>query len=511
METSYSEAAMYHISDLKKYLRCPRSYRLDQQSEPVPFNRFVRLDDEVTAIAAKAIGAHDCFVGERNDDPRRSLEAMKSCEWLMKARFEYGGLRVKVPFLHRTDGGWTLYFLYIGLYPRTADMQFYCDTVWVLKNLGIPLNELYVIHLNAEYVREEELDAKKLFTVSRCFYNRNNHPSVTVADAVEAGMTDVARLIARMQAYEKEPISPAVRTIRCSGREKCRHYDKCFPEETALPDNSILTLTGAPGRYQMDREGKHELKDADPDMIEGTAMQYAQIMADRLGGRFADRSALSAWFADVVYPVTFLDFEWECFAIPPYKGMKPFDVLLFEYSLHILHSDGTIDHRVFLSVHDDRRELAEQLIRDVPSGGSVVAYNAEGAEKIRIQQLADLFPDLSEPLLGIRNRMKDLQIPFSSGYVYDVRMRGSWTLKRIMSMMNEPGYQELDIQQGMDAVYQWRHLDRGEEDADRERIIAELKAYCGMDSYAALVVFRWLQSLLGTSQDTEGINPSANR
>jgi hypothetical protein len=236
--------------------------------------------------------------------------------------------------------------------------------------------------------------------------------------------------------------------------------------------------------------------------IEGTPMQYAQIMADRCGGLYCDRNALSAWFGDVTFPVSFIDFEWECFAIPPYRGMKPFDVLLFEYSIHILNEDGTYDHKVFLSVHDDRRELVEQMLEDLPERGTIIAYNADGAEKIRIRELALLFPEYQEKLMDINARMKDLQTPFTSGYVYDTRMRGVWTLKRIMSMMDEPGYSDLEITQGMDAVFQWRLLDRDDQSADRERIIEELKAYCAMDSYAAMTVFKWLKKL--SEESSEG-------
>ncbi len=501
MEISYSEEIMYHISDLKKYNRCPRIYLLDQTVETPPFRRIIRLDDEVTPLAAEYLGIKESFVGERGDDPARAMEALGSHEWLLKARFEYGGLRIKVPFLHRMpDGTFDLLFLLLGLFPRSTDIQYFCDTVWVLEHLGITIGDIRIIHLNADYVRGDELDCSQLFVTSDRFYNNKNHPSVLVKEKIYAEMKDVSVQIAQLDQAVRTPMEPPVRMSRCSGRQKCRHYDRCFEEESRLPADSILTLSGGSKRYQMKTEGIEYLKDADLSRVEGSPVQYAQIMADRLGGMFADRNALSGWLQDIVYPVTFLDFEWECFPIPPYKGMKPFDVLLFEYSLHILEQNGSWENKVFLSVHDERRALAEQLIRDIPDQGSIIAYNADGAEKIRIAELAEQFPDCAEELHGLNSRMKDLQIPFASGYVYDVRMRGSWTLKQIMSMMDEPGYHELDIQQGMDAVFQWRQLDREEKNADRERIIEELKAYCGMDSYAAMVVFQWLQSLVKSEE-----------
>ena len=47
----------------------------------------------------------------------------------------------------------------------------------------------------------------------------------------------------------------------------------------------------------------------------------------------------------------------------------------------------------------------------------------------------------------------------------------------------------------MNAVFAWRHLDYREENIDKEAIISNLKEYCAMDTYAMLVVYRWLLSL----------------
>ncbi len=64
-----------------------------------------------------------------------------------------------------------------------------------------------------------------------------------------------------------------------------------------------------------------------------------------------------------------------------------------------------------------------------------------------------------------------------------------------MNMLEENSYQELDIRHGMEAVFEWRHLDREEAGIDRQRIIEDLKAYCSMDSYATAAVFKWLNEI----------------
>ena len=486
---------MFHISDCKKYNRCPILYWKDKVNDNHDYIQFVRLDEQITTLAVQKLKIRDYFLGEKRDPADRALNALNSFEWLVKARFEYKTLRVKVPFLHRVHDGFDVYFLFVGLFPLTTDMQFYCDTIWVLENNHIKINNIYIIHLNASYERQNELDLDELFIISDTFYNANKNPSNNVKEAIYLHLNDLSSLLDKMENCSEETLGTPKRTNKCTGRNKCRYYSECFHEEQ-YEDNSIVYLNGAKNRYDMQKNGIQYLKDADIDLIEGTKIQYAQIQADKNGGLFVDKLALKSWLDTVSYPITFLDFEWERFAVPPYEKMHPFDVLPFEYSLHILHEDGTVEHKVFLSIHDDRKELATSLIRDIPKEGSVVAYNAFGAEYIRIEEMIYTFPEYTDELKHINERMVDLQLPFESGIIYDTRMKGLWSLKVIMSIMNDKSYNDLAIHQGMDAVCEWRRLDKEEQDANKEDIMQNLKEYCGMDSYAMVVVFKWLLHLV---------------
>ena len=124
---------MFHISDCKKYNRCPILYLKDQENEKSEFQQFVRLDEQITQLAVQKLKLTDYFLGERNDPKERALEALNSYEWLVKARFEYKTLRVKVPFLHRIQNAYDLYFLFVGL-----------TIVLVLKPLLISLLILFL-------------------------------------------------------------------------------------------------------------------------------------------------------------------------------------------------------------------------------------------------------------------------------------------------------------------------------------------------------------------------------
>lgn len=489
---------MFHISDYKKYCRCPFIFLKDMQGDKNNYHPFVRLDEKITDLAIQKLHVQDYFLGTVGDDKSKALQVLNEFDWLVKARFEYRNLRIKVPFLHRTKHGHDLYFLFAGIYPHANDMAFYNNTVWVLENNGIVLDNIYMIHLNADYIRGKELDVEQLFIITDCFYNNNNHPTQPIKQMIDNTIKDPTSILQEMENIQEEHLLKPVRTNKCTGKSKCKYYEECFPDEEIMANNSILTLIASSEKYHMKEENIEFLKDADVSKIEGSRQQYAQIMADRGNGIYVDQLALHTWLSHLKFPIAFLDFEWERFAIPPYIGMKPYDVLPFEYALILMEEDGTIHKKVYLNIHDDRRDLAENLVKDIPSIGSVVAYNADGAEKVRIQEFAEMYHDLSEQLLSINERMEDLQLPFITGTVYDVRMRGRWSLKSIMSMMDDPGYQDLDIRQGMDAVFQWRHLDYNDEtnQEEKNKIIEDLKKYCGMDSYAMVVVFQWLQSLV---------------
>ena len=157
---------------------------MDKENEPEKFRPFVRLDEEVTELAAKKLGIKDCFKGQRGDAPRLAMDALQQYDWLVKARFQYDLLRIKVPFLHKVKDGWDLYFLFVGLYPHADDIQFYCDMVFVLEGCGIKLNDIRIIHLNANYERQGELDVDQLFVFSDALYNMSNNPTIPLKEMI---------------------------------------------------------------------------------------------------------------------------------------------------------------------------------------------------------------------------------------------------------------------------------------------------------------------------------------
>lgn len=498
---------MYHISDCKMYLRCPVLFEKSRNTVGILHEPFARKEDQMSQLVMQKLKIQSYFMGQKGDDPIRAKDALGHVEWLVKARFEAQGLRVKVPFLKRQENGYILFFLYIGPYPKESDFAYYALLYEVLRQNHIMIIDAKVIHLNKAYVRDGELDVDQLFTISDVLYSEKHKPTLPLFEALQHHSYDLSELIDQMNTPHYDQPK---RTSKCVHPYVCPFYSECFAHEQSLPDDSVLTLMHSQHKYALYQSDVTHLQQLKPEHIEGSRMQYAQIMAAKNGGLYLDMFSLGAMFSYVQYPITFLDFEWECHAIPPYSQMHPFDVLPFEYAMVILNQDGTIEKKVFLGMDDDRQSFIEHLNRDLPKQGTIFAYNAEYAEKRRLEELAIAFPSFADQIQKMIERLLDLQALFSSGNCYHIKMRGSYSLKSVMQCIENSAYQTLNIQEGMQAVYAYRKLSL-KETSDPQKIIDDLHAYCLMDAYSMYQIFLWLQGLFEKQKrsiiktDIEGI------
>ncbi|MEG0330355.1 MAG: DUF2779 domain-containing protein [Longicatena sp.] len=486
---------MYHISDIKKYERCPRSFWLSRSNRK-NFIPFVNYNENMSELCKELlmIAEDNAFVGKVNDDGALALGAYKEKKTLINARFAYEDVRIKVPFLLCEEDKTILYFTYTNCYPKESEAQGMADTISVLEALDINVDEVYAIHLNHEYIRKDSLDVKELFIINDCLYNNKNKAHKTIQDLLAQDKRDIKPLLAALRACEESEDVKIKRTTACTRGNKCPYYEDCFREN--VEDSSVLSLVQSAHKYDMKEDGIQDLKDVDIKRIEGTRHQYAQIMADKLGGCYVDKGALTCWINEhISYPISYLDFEWETFAYPPYKGMRPFDVLAFQYSLHIEEKDGdALQHVNFIAEGDCREAFVVDLLAHVPKTGTILVYNMEGAEKLRLRQLAQQFPQYEKELEQIWERMLDLSLPFSTGNVYDVRMRGFYSLKTLVPIFSDYNYQDLAISYGMDAVEAWRLYEKSEP-AEKAIIYQQLSEYCSMDTYAEYIVYHALKKL----------------
>ncbi len=477
---------MKHVGDIKKLERCEKLL-WNSFHNPQPFLPFVYIGEDIIELSKKRLRFKETFEGQRGDGNDAFLSACEHYRYFVNVRFVFNDLRVKIPLMIKHDDVYDIGFTFVSCYPKEAEAQRFADSLWVLDNLGIKTNDLFLVHLNADYVRGEEMDIDSLLKISHHFYSDHNRESEEVKVGVERRKRNLTPILNKInQVLDQEKIEKP-RTQTCTRHSKCLYFDQCFG---TIDDTSIFNLVSSNRKFDLFKQGKDTIDKIDFDDIEGTRHQFAQYMAATNQSLYIDYDAVLAFVSQISYPLSYLDFEWETFAFPPYKGMKPYDALAFQYSLHIENANHELVHLEYLGAKDCRKEFVQQLIKDIPTSGSILCYNVEGAEKLRLRQLAKLYPEYADALKQIWERMIDLSIPFARGLIYDNRMAGMYSLKKLVEIFTDYDYHDLDISHGTQAVREYIRLEKSAQ--ENQELRANLLAYCGMDTYAEYLIYHFI-------------------
>ena len=198
------------------------------------------------------------------------------------------------------------------------------------------------------------------------------------------------------------------------------------------------------------------------------------------------------------YPLYFLDFETIGPAVPKYNGSRPYQQLVFQYSLYIQETlTSKLEHREYLAdpSQDPRIKFIEQLIKDCGTSGDIVVYNI-GFERGKLNDLMEVFPQYSNELGRIVNRMKDLMIPFQQKWYYTPEMKGSYSIKYVLpALVPKLSYGDLKIKEGGTASNTFLSMVNGTFKGDIKETRMQLLEYCKLDTYAMVKILEVLLSI----------------
>ncbi len=212
-----------------------------------------------------------------------------------------------------------------------------------------------------------------------------------------------------------------------------------------------------------------------------------------------DKEAIKAFLDTLKYPIYHLDFETFQQAIPQWKGIKPFMQIPFQYSLHIEHADGRLEHCEFLAEEgsDPREVLARQLCVDIPTDVTVLAYNMS-FEKGVLRGLAEEYEMLRDHLLAIADNIKDIMTPFQQKHYVTPSMNGSYSIKYVLPALvpeMADAYTELNgVQNGSEAMSAFASMSKLEEN-EKERLRNSLLEYCKLDTLAMVRLLEKLREV----------------
>lgn len=430
-------------------------------------------------------------------------ETEKGTPVICEASFDYNGLYCAVDILKKEGDGRAIYEVKSSskhngskddrpIYIADAAYQKY-----VLEHCGVKITGCHIVCINGDYVFDGTLDIHKLFTVS---------------DVTAAVNAEIKNVDANLSVAERLLCSPEEPNIdlseACRKPYFCGFWNYCTRH---LPERSVFDLYGMHFSQQIEcyRKGIISYEDLQYSGIpnEKQARQIDFALHDK--GTYIEKDNIRNFLSSLSYPLYFLDFETVQPVIPRYIGTRPYAQIPFQYSLHYIeHEGGELLHREFLaeSGEDPRRAIAERLCEDIPMDVCVTAYN-KAFECTRLKELAEIFPDLADHLLNIRDHIVDLLVPFKSGYYYNRAIGGSFSIKSVLPALfpNDPSldYHNLEgVHNGGEAMTIFPKI-QFMEPAEARAARHNLLKYCELDTYAMVKVWAELVRV------AEGKNPLA--
>jgi len=292
------------------------------------------------------------------------------------------------------------------------------------------------------------------------------------------------------------PTAPDIAPGRhCANPITCEFYDRCNPPR---PNDHIgfLPRIHASAVEALDEMGVESILDI-PDDFELSEIQRRAATCVQKGEPWF-RPELRDLLAELAYPLYFADFETVNPAIPRLLGMRPYDHLPFQWSVHVQRGSGAEpEHYEFLATdaNDPRREFITSLCDALGESGSIVVYSS--FESQRLADLGAWFPEYKERISATQARLFDL-LPVVRQHTYHAAYAGSYSLKSVLpALVPEMSYDGMDVVNGQDAGLAWESLVRESSDwRERNRIRRALLDYCGQDTLAMVRLLEKVRSPL---------------
>ena len=405
---------------------------------------------------------------------------------IYEAAFTFDGIRTRFDILQRLDSAdFALVEVKSGTSVKPEHIPDAAIQTYVAEGVGLNIRKVYLAHIDNSYVYEGGP-----YILDRLFQMEE------VTDQVRSYMAASLRSdLARMREILERSEQPEVSIGRhCTKPYTCPFYLHCRKD---TPEHHIEQLPGA-------RSNLLELLlSSGIDDIHGIPEGYSELSPDQMRVRDSVVSGepyvgegLRASLSEVQDPLLFLDFETFNPALPAYPGTRPYQLIPFQWSLHLLHPTGQLEHRDFLHAgpDDPRPAFIDSLLEATGTTGTIIVYSS--FEEARLKKLADEFPEYAQGLLALCERIFDLYKAVRAHY-YHPEFHGSYSLKAVLPAV-VPGmtYAGLGIQEGQAASLAFaRKIAPDTDETEKARLHSDLLEYCRRDTEALVEVFQALRFL----------------
>ncbi len=370
-------------------------------------------------------------------------------------------------------------------YFHDISFQKYC-----YESAGLKIRKCFVLHINNQYVRQGKIEVKDFFVKSE------------VTSEIEELMSEVPnriKLIFKLIGMKECPEFKNGEEYH-EDKSGVHNNDKFWQEN---PDADILDLyRGGKKAIELFNAGILRIRDI-PSSHKLNDKQRIQHKTHSNGNHHINNSEINNFISSLKYPLHFLDFETYNVAIPLYDGLKPYQQIPFQFSLHIIEKEGSKPkHISFIAEgsEDPRPKFLEELKEGLGTKGNLVIYN-QSFEQGVLKNLAEYFPEYKKWVDSSIDRMVDLLIPFRDFSYYHPAQKGSASMKLVLPVLTGVTYEDFEIANGSQASLSYLFITHGSYEGDKatsqeiKKVRADLQKYCGQDTEGMISILKKLKEL----------------
>lgn len=408
---------------------------------------------------------------------------------IYEGAFLHNGVLAAMDILVKSEKGYKAYEVKSSTQVHEQYIQDVALQTYVIENCGVELEDVSVVHINNQYVKKGPIDIEELFTI------------VSIKEEIQNFKAAVPNYVAHFKKVLKSGEIPEVAIGKqCSSPYTCDFMGYCWKD---VPDYSVFDLT----RLKLEKglelyhEGILRVEDV-PDEFKLSDNQRLQVEAEKNKTEFIDKERIKEFLDDLNYPLYHLDFETVGHAVPIFDGSRPYQQIVFQYSLHVQDTPNAApEHFEFLAEtngEDPRIKFVDQLIEELGEEGDILVYNLS-FERDKLNDLANRFPSKADQIHSIIFRLKDLMIPFQKKWYYSYKMRGSYSIKKVLPAVVpefDDGYTSLTISDGGTASLVYAQMTNGSYQGNVEAARKDLLAYCELDTLAMVKILERLYEVV---------------
>ncbi len=358
-------------------------------------------------------------------------------------------------------------------YIKDACLQYY-----VLKNCLSNFDDLFLVTIDGAYEMGESLELKRLFKRR------------SMKEKAEANLSYFEnRVLEAEQLLELNQIPYREIGPHCFKPYTCDFFGHCW--QGKIGERSIFSLPFMDKLklFEWYSSGIKQLDDLKEEHIT-KPWQFTLRNCILENKAFIDKEAIQKFLNQIKGSVIAMDMEIWNPAIPKLQGCKPFEQIPFLIGLH----NETTSLGLFCEHQsDDRENLAIQFIEAVKSYDTLLVYD-KTLEVAILKDLAVRFPQLTEQLKTIQNKLLDLFDILNKNWFYHPDLKNNLSLKSLAALLL-PDFSYGEVQSGLAALSYYDDYRQEENPIHKELLKDHLIEYCVNDCKAVYEVFNYFKSL----------------